>query len=43
MNAPRKKRGAKPTKKHRKYYRNRVGRKAGAISFYMQRKLQRGT
>jgi len=29
---------AKPTKKNRKFYRNRVGRKAGNISFYMQRK-----
>ncbi len=33
---------AKPTKKHRKYYRNLVGRKAGNISKYMQRKRDRG-
>ena len=35
------KRKAKPTKKHRKYYRNLVDRKAGNISRYMQRKQRR--
>lgn len=32
---------AKPTKKNRKFYRNLVGRKAGAISYYMQRKQRK--
>lgn len=33
---------AKPTKKHRKYYRNLVDRKAGNISKYMKRKRDKG-
>ena len=32
---------AKPTRKNRKFYRNRVGRQAGNISYYMQRKKKR--